>query len=551
MDMENLARLLSDSLVPKLNPQDIVPGSDSLLAIPDLRWSAASIYELHSDVGMKHVSGPTLPVKNLSDFGVKRQNELSKWNLLAYAGKRYAANLLAPLSGDVSDVTNVQRRLAIMPFARELSPSVANAARGNALIYIATRQGQLVFRNATRVTQANFHQRNLVQMFVELPIWKGQIAIPNGEGRDIYGFFVNVPQTNLVIFAETDKSEVIQKVKDATRRLFTMVTIGILSISFFLFIFLSRMLSGIGQVAKLALTISTGDFSVKVPTAGFGELKTLTQAFSRMVAGLQQRDLVIAGLNKEQIEKVRLAGELEIARGIQENLLPVEELPKENGLRVQALYRPAGECAGDWYGYFYDKPSQITMVFIVDISGHGAGSSIFTAIAAAIFEDFRVSFTVESDPLDLFRSLSHQLQRYGRGSWHATCQAIVYQRTKSKLKIYNAGHPSPMIGPDKDGNYNTVKKMTSDLVGIIDDPKFAVSEIDFLPGQLLVQYSDGLSEMRSPAQKVLGTKKMLQCLHKVNKPEKAVKNLVKTADKFAKKFPQQDDICVIASKCSA
>ena len=407
LDMENLARLLSDSLVPKLNPQDIVPGSDSLLAIPDLRWSAASIYELHSDVGMKHVSGPTLPVKNLSDFGVKRQNELSKWNLLAYAGKRYAANLLAPLSGDVSDVTNVQRRLAIMPFARELSPSVANAARGNALIYIATRQGQLVFRNATRVTQANFHQRNLVQMFVELPIWKGQIAIPNGEGRDIYGFFVNVPQTNLVIFAETDKSEVIQKVKDATRRLFTMVTIGILSISFFLFIFLSRMLSGIGQVAKLALTISTGDFSVKVPTAGFGELKTLTQAFSRMVAGLQQRDLVIAGLNKEQIEKVRLAGELEIARGIQENLLPVEELPKENGLRVQALYRPAGECAGDWYGYFYDKPSQITMVFIVDISGHGAGSSIFTAIAAAIFEDFRVSFTfipVTKSPIATIRA---------------------------------------------------------------------------------------------------------------------------------------------------
>jgi serine phosphatase RsbU (regulator of sigma subunit) len=549
LEMEQFAHDLAAALLPKLTPQDMAEDGEALIAVPEVRWTAASLYELTSETGLKHAAGPDLGVDDLAAFAVKRQGDLASWNLLVRGEQRYAAILLAPRAADEGG--GAVRRLAILPFGKRIGPEAAKAARDKSLIYIATRQAHLVFSNSPEVTGENFQERALVQKFIETPIWKGQIALPTDEHHDIFGFFVDVPQTNLVIFAETSQEVVTRAVVAETRRLLIIVTIGVLVVATALFLVLTRLLDAIGKVAKTATVVATGNFDVAVEELGFGETLVLTSSFAKMIAGLKHRDSLIAKLTIEQIEKVRLAKELEVAKGIQENLLSDAIIPASAEVSVRCFYRPAGECAGDWFGYFSLEDGSATLVFIVDVSGHGAGSSMFTAIAAAIFEEFRVTYKADIDPTVLFHRFHHQLARYGRQAWHASCQLVIFQRGKPTLTIINAGHPQPFIGPSADGAFKAVRGMASDVLGLAPELTLAKVEVPFAPGQLCILYTDGLLEMKSPASRNLGAKAMSACLQQMSNAEAAIDSLVKTADSHAKGCAQEDDICIIAIKSLA
>ena len=268
-----------------------------------------------------------------------------------------------------------------------------------------------------------------------------------------------------------------------------------------------------------------------------------------MGQSLKAREEKIRLLLVEQEEKFRLADELAIAQSIQDNFLFKAPLPRDSGLEVATHYTPAAECAGDWYGYFYNDATDESVFAIADVSGHGAGSAMFTAIIAATFEEMRAENKNSTFPLDEF---AHRLNRLflklGRSNWHCTLLIARYDKSTRSMEVLNAGHPFPLIvQPGEKGVKPEPLDLRSDLLGISLDFKPASSRIEFPKATSLFMYTDGLIEGR-PDRKPYGQRRLNKACYLQSHQTIGllVENVYHDWQAHLEGQPALDDVCLMA-----
>lgn len=551
LNTEKSAQEISQKLLANTRTKASGPMTTDPDSVIDL--AKASLYTVKANEQLEYQSGPQLDVKSLAAFGIKSRAELTAWNLVMIGKLQYLCLLKkngyveAPVGQDEALL------LAILPFkdrSNLLNLRLQKDSLAHSSIYIATRQGRLIFSNSAKISPATFQSRKLVQKFIELPVWQGQLEFKAREG-DFYGFFLEIPETNLIIFAETPKSIVTEQVQRATRHLLFVVLGFLAGAMVFIYVCLALIFRPIKQVTDLALVVASGNFDAEIIPSSLGELRVLTQAFRSMVTSLKRRDEVIKELNQEQTIKIRLESEMAIAKSIQARLLNQMPLPADAGLQLSAVYRPAQEVAGDWYGYHFSEKLQSTVVAVVDVSGHGAGASLFTAIAASIFEQFCQSYDDRPEVENFFASFNHQLLRFGRDNWLATAQIVVYRRNTRTIEFCNAGHPRPFIGGARE-NYKLLPQSRSNPLGVGEALQLAKCTVPMKEGQTLVMYTDGLTERRSPSGKVLGSKLLGAALTAARQDSVSILDkALDVAEQHAKGRLQDDDVCVVALRASA
>ena len=250
---------------------------------------------------------------------------------------------------------------------------------------------------------------------------------------------------------------------------------------------------------RLANEVGKGNFNVEPVKGLVGEMAYLSDSLVNMAGNLQRRDDRIKQLMIEQRHKDHLESELEIARQIQANFLPNDEELNSFKGDLTYKYTPAEEVAGDWFGSFYDEEKDEQIVIIADVSGHGAGSSMFTAILAGLFADLRES-PEEKDYIDWMTRVNRAFKGMGRRAWHCTLQIARFQDNFKKVIFHNAGHPFPTYARDK-GNGKVVAKrvtMPSSPLGLVDDPQLTTKEVKMVGDETFVFYSDGIIELKTP-----------------------------------------------------
>ena len=529
-----------------------------------------TVVDVDKSGGFHLLSGPALPATNLKDFGIERFEDLTSWNLLVNVRgdtKSDGAKAALPTYAGKVSAGKGKRRLTLTPFRNRVRLANAGNVAKSSSIYVISRQSRLIYANTSDITEKNVLERLLVQKFISLPAWQGQMDLVDAEGNRFYGFFHEVPGTNLTVFAETSKSAVTSAVTAATRRLIITLLVTMASAIFLLQVPLFFLLRPVSNLVRVAKAVAGGDFDAKPERYGFGEVRSLAEAFSEMTGALKRRDDTITKLMREQVDKLRLENEIALARSIQDSLLPIEPLAAASGLDVSARYQPAGEVAGDWYGYFHDEKRNASIVAIVDISGHGAGASMFTAITASIFEDFRINFTATGEPRNFFINLNRNLRRYGRGKWSATAQLVVYYKGESILEVLNAGHPPTILSalpkdlaevasgkPDAAApGFAALSKTASNLLGLSEELTLAVQRVPFPVGRAAVLYTDGLSERRDPAGKVFGVRRIAGTLGKIQRrsPDSLIDGLMNAAEAHARRNVPDDDVCVVVLRSAA
>ena len=168
--------------------------------------------------------------------------------------------------------------------------------------------------------------------------------------------------------------------------------------------------------------------------------------------------------------------------------------------------------AGDWYGYFYNEANAETVFSIADVSGHGAGSAMFTAIIAATFEEARArsaalgTFSLE----DFVRRLNRLIMKLGNGGVHTTLLMAKYKRGSGKIEFLNAGHTFPIVVPPREsGKSPESVPLRSDLLGMSLDFVPAVKVVPFPIGTSVLMYTDGLIE-GSPDHRLYRQKRLYQ-----------------------------------------
>jgi serine phosphatase RsbU (regulator of sigma subunit) len=197
------------------------------------------------------------------------------------------------------------------------------------------------------------------------------------------------------------------------------------------------------------------------------------------------------------VENARLYTERSnIARTLQASLQP-RPLPTIPGAELAATYLPAGDqntVGGDFYEVFATGDEAWTAV-VGDVSGKGAPAAALTALARY---SLRMTARMHDDPAANLVLLNRAFYEDTQG--HDFC-SVVYARvcpgdTGLDVRLANGGHLLPLL-VRVDGSIEAVDDGRGPLVGAIDDAGFEETTLRLRPGELLLLYTDGVTEVRT------------------------------------------------------
>jgi PAS domain S-box-containing protein len=222
-----------------------------------------------------------------------------------------------------------------------------------------------------------------------------------------------------------------------------------------------------------------------------GERRTVSADDVPMIEDLARR----AGM---AIESARLRSEQErIASVLQRSLLP-QKLPTPWWLEVGASYRAAGrsnEAGGDFYDLIALDDSRSAAV-VGDVLGKGPEAAAVTALCR---HTLRAGALEGHDPLGMLELLNRALRAYGERNevlvFATVALALLERRADGTVtaRVYAGGHPPPLVR--RPGGTTPIEARGT-LVGVFDDPRFAVVETPVSECDTLLLYTDGAIESR-------------------------------------------------------
>ena len=212
-----------------------------------------------------------------------------------------------------------------------------------------------------------------------------------------------------------------------------------------------------------------------------------------------------ARLHADSLEKAKLQKDVEIARRIQQHLLP--PVPKDVvGAQIALRYVAAEQASGDTYDLVALRDGRFALM-IGDVTGHGVGAALLThAVQAAL----RSYLELIDDVAVIVTRINQRLvQGVETGNFMSLLLAIVDPR-RGTLKYVNAGHPGLVLS-QRSGV--TVLEKTGMVLGVVGDQVYHESPTVALEaGDLLFAHTDGVDEAMSKQREVFGVERLQRVL---------------------------------------
>lgn len=194
----------------------------------------------------------------------------------------------------------------------------------------------------------------------------------------------------------------------------------------------------------------------------------------------------------EVADRLSLKGDLEIARDIQLAMLPSGTWSNET-LAACGMTRPANTVGGDFYDIL-PLPDGSLIVTVGDVAGKGSPAALLMALLLAILRTL-VDEGLEAG--ELTTRLNTQVARHSPASRFITLFYGVYEPAFGKLTYVNAGHMPPLIRRAASGKVERLGP-TGVALGMFEESTYQSETALLEPGDLLVLYSDGITEAENP-----------------------------------------------------
>jgi serine phosphatase RsbU (regulator of sigma subunit) len=240
-----------------------------------------------------------------------------------------------------------------------------------------------------------------------------------------------------------------------------------------------------------------------------------------------------------------MARDLAQAAEIQKTLLPASA-PAVPGLDVAGHNAPCRTVGGDYYDFFRRGPNQLAM-FLGDVSGKGMPASLLMVGLQA-----RVQVLIEADETESLGAVMTKLNRITSGhcppNRFITLFFCILDGATGDVTFCNAGHNPPIV-VRSNGNYELVKG-GGPVIGLLPSIEYREFGLKLEPGDLLVIYSDGVTEAVNPTGEQFGVARLAE-LAAANR-DKASSEIVtavnRTLETFTGGAPQSDDITLIVAR---
>lgn len=216
----------------------------------------------------------------------------------------------------------------------------------------------------------------------------------------------------------------------------------------------------------------------------FGEV--VVEPLSMLVFAGALGWFVLTRARQQEFSYAVLSRELELARSIQQSLLP-QRMPDIPGLRLSSAYLPMSAVAGDFYEVL-PLASGRTLVLVADVSGHGIPAALVASMV-------KVAVAAEADRHDIPGDILTGINRALSGKFeraYVTACCIVVDSRQQKVMYAAAGHPPPLLRR-ADGRIDTLDH-GGVILTLMPAVTYETQEVSFGPGDRLLVYTDGLTE---------------------------------------------------------
>ncbi len=193
----------------------------------------------------------------------------------------------------------------------------------------------------------------------------------------------------------------------------------------------------------------------------------------------------------EVADRLSLKGELEVAREIQLAMLP-RGTYAVGDLEICGVTRPANTVGGDFYDVL-PLPDGRIIVTLGDVAGKGSPAALLMALLLAVLRTL-VDEAMEAPAL--MRRLNAQICRHSPSSRFITLFYGVYSPSTGALTYVNAGQTPPLLRR-RDGRFERLSG-TGVALGMFEGSEFGAVGTTLEPGEMLVMYSDGITEAEDP-----------------------------------------------------
>jgi sigma-B regulation protein RsbU (phosphoserine phosphatase) len=321
--------------------------------------------------------------------------------------------------------------------------------------------------------------------------------------------------------------------------------------------------SAVDQLYQATKHVNRADFSHRIAVLSNDQLATLANSFNSMTTSIEK-------LVQEQKEKQRLEGELAIAQEVQAQLYP-KLITQLETLEVHGFCRPARTVSGDYYDFLALNSDKL-MLAVGDISGKGISAAllmatIHSAVRAYSIEDrsvLRETAAVgaaggsglmlaselrwtEASPAALLTLLNHQLYESTPDAKYATLFLGIYDGETRRLTYSNGGHLPPVL-ISEDGS-SQLLSCGGTVVGLFDNLSFPEATVQLRPGDVLVAYSDGVTEPENDYGE-FGEERLIQLVREnCHLPLERITEIVTVAvDDWIGDNEQPDDVTLVLAR---
>ena len=246
-------------------------------------------------------------------------------------------------------------------------------------------------------------------------------------------------------------------------------------------------------------------------------------------------------------EMERKNTELAIAAEIQQSFLP-DTLPQIAPFEIAAKSIMAREVGGDFFDAIPFEVIQMGRdrlgIFIADVSGKGIPAALFMALSRIVVRVNAIWH--QQEPAEAIRDANAIITADSKSGMFVTLFYGVLDAQDRSLTYVNAGHNPPLICRSSDGSFSELPA-TGMAIGAVPDAAYEAGTAVLEPGDVLVLYTDGITEAENPAQEMFGEDRLREAIVGARMLSAAaiVAAILESVQAFSGSAPQSDDITLM------
>ena len=303
-----------------------------------------------------------------------------------------------------------------------------------------------------------------------------------------------------------------------------------------------RITTPIQKLADGAREIAGGNLGCKIDVQSGDEIGLLADSFNKMTEDLSA---YMKNLERTTAEKERIQTELDLARNIQDGMMP-KDFPQQKEFDIIATMRPAKEVGGDFYDFYFLDEDHLA-VTVADVSDKGIPAALFMVIAKTLLKDSTVGAKNPEKLPEAVAQANEALIGSNQEGMFVTAFCGILDIRTGNFRYANAGHNPPLLRHGAEFSY--FPKSESPVLGVMPGVTFPTQTISLAPGDAIFIYTDGVTEALDTNLEMFRKSRLKATLDAT--PEKAdaaeMIGAVQTAlDTHTKGTEQSDDITMLA-----